>query len=85
MRSRIANLFNWRRVLRLTSGVTLIGGTVAGIGTVSLAAASCWTINRIRPRTYTDDYHLNPEILRMPYRNVEFSAEDGVNLRAWWS
>eukprot|EP01083_Nonionella_stella_P018456 51426_1 len=85
MRARVANLFNWKRVLRVTGGIALAGGTVVTIGTVSLSAASCYSINRIRPRTYTDDYHLNPEILRMPYRNVEFSAEDGLaHLRGWW-
>jgi len=84
MRSRLGQLFNWKRVVRVAGGITLVGGTVVGISTVSLAAASCYTINRIRPRTYTDDYHLNPEILRMPYRNVEFSTEDGVTLKGWW-
>ncbi len=72
MRSRLSQSFNWRRVLRLSTGITLIGTTVLGVGTggfvfvlhshvigqlvyiitVSLAAASVWTINRIRPRTY---------------------------------
>eukprot|EP01084_Bolivina_argentea_P018398 34264_1 len=84
MRARFSKTLNWRRVLRLSVGIGVGTCAVVGVGTVSLAAASCWRINRIRPRTYTDNYHLNPENLRMPYRNVEFSAEDGPILKGWW-
>ena len=33
MRSRIVNLFNWRRVVKVTGGITVAGGTAVAIGT----------------------------------------------------
>ncbi len=76
--------FDWKRVLRLTT----FGATVGGVGlcgtVLTTSAYASYAINRPRRRSYTDDFHLNPENFRMPYNKVEFATEDGVGLRGWW-
>ena len=75
---------NWRRLIRFTSGAVVLGGSACAVGTITTAAVGVYHINSLRRRNFTDEYHLNPEILRMPYRHVEFSSTDGIPLRGWW-
>lgn len=81
---RITSFFNYRRFFRWTATTVLTTTTVAGLATIGIGGLSCYKINQIRPRIFTDNYHLNPEVLRMPYRNVNFSTNDGVQLEGWW-
>ena len=60
--SRFESLYSrltWRLV-RLSVGTCAFAGVFVSGCT---AIATCYTINKSRDRTFTDNYHLNPEIL----------------------
>jgi alpha-beta hydrolase superfamily lysophospholipase len=42
------------------------------------------TVNMRRKRYYTDDFHMTPETLSMPFEAMQFTTDDGIVLRGWW-
>lgn len=47
-------------------------------------AMGAYKINRTRTRWFSDRFVLSPESLRMPYREIELTTSDGVNLEGWF-
>jgi len=60
-------------------GVAAVG---AGASAAGLYVAS--RLNTRRERIFGEEFHMTPETLRMPYREVELTTPDGVKLGAWW-
>jgi len=76
-------MVNWAHVLRVASlgsaGIALCGF----VDTAAHAAYTSYSMNSHRQKYYTDRFHLTPESLRMPYKNITFTTEDGVHLNGW--
>jgi len=64
-----------------------VGLSVVIVSTVAVAGISAYgahRINRSRQRWFTDKFVLTPESLRIAYKTVALTTEDGVDLEGWW-
>jgi len=70
--------------LPLAVALTLSLAIVSGATITSIAAYGAYRINRSRQRWFTDSFVLTPESLRIAYKRVSFTTEDGVTLEGWF-
>jgi len=76
----VVNNALFRTIGKATVGITLGGaGLCIGVG-----AYGARKINHPRERWFTDNFVLTPETLRLPYKSVTITTDDGVELDAWW-
>ena len=60
------------------------GTTAATAALLGGGVYASYQVNVRRKRYYTDDFHMTPETLSMPFEGTQFTTSDGVVLRGWW-
>jgi pimeloyl-ACP methyl ester carboxylesterase len=83
-RSHARRLITPRTRLHLAGLVA--SGALVGTGGLCLGVGyyGASSINARRQRWFSDTFVLTPETLRLPYRKVGFTTEDGVELQGWY-